>query len=178
MYSRESGIAIETGIDAGELKDVVPSMESDQPVDAHSVEAGTNVLGGVVSSDLDRCPSPVHSECSSNVAGSEGSPEHSEVDMSEKLDVSAGCDMKFPDIASLYFQEVVHVINPKIYPCSACGMEFTRRHLMLAHRTSAHPGYKPFACEVCKKSICHMKGQLAQSHESSHSWNTIRVLLL
>ena len=41
VYSRESGIAIETGIDAGELKDV-SSMEPDQPVDAHSVETGTN----------------------------------------------------------------------------------------------------------------------------------------
>ena len=53
VYSRESGIAIETGIDAGELKDVIPSMEPDQPVDARSVEAGTNVLGGDVSSDLE-----------------------------------------------------------------------------------------------------------------------------
>ena len=50
VYSRETGIAIETRIDAGELKDVVSSTEPvqpDQPVAAHSVEAGTNVLGAM-----------------------------------------------------------------------------------------------------------------------------------
>ena len=139
------------------MKDVVPSTETDPPLDAHCVEAGTNVLGGDVSSDLDRCPSPVHSECSSNVACSVGSPEHSEGDTSEKLEVRTRCEMKYPDIASLYFQEVVHVINQKIYPCSACGIEFTRKLLMLAHRTSAHPGYKPFTCEVCKETFAEKR---------------------
>ena len=57
---------IETEIVADELKYVVSSTEPDQPVEAHPVEAGTNVVDDV-SSDLDRCPSPVHSECSSNV---------------------------------------------------------------------------------------------------------------
>ena len=130
VHSRESGIAIETGIDADELKDVVPSTELDHSVDAYSVEAGTNVLGDV-NSDLDRCPSPVHSECSSNVACSEGSPEYSAIDTSEKLDASAECEMKFPDIVSLlYSQEFVRAISEKIYPCSACGMEFTRKGLL------------------------------------------------
>ena len=40
-----------------------------------------------------------------------------------------------------------------IYPCSACDMEFTRKCHMIAHQTSAHPGYKPFACEVCKMTF-------------------------
>ena len=40
-----------------------------------------------------------------------------------------------------------------IYPCSACDMEFTSKRLMIAHQTSAHPGYKPFACEVCKMTF-------------------------
>ena len=75
--------------------------------------------------------------------------------------------MKLPDIASLYFQEVVHVINQKIYPCSACGMEFTRKLLMLAHRKSAHPGYKPFACEVCKKAFAQKRS--LEIHWQTHA---------
>ena len=95
-----------------------------------------------------------------------GSPKHSEIDTSEKLNASTGCEMKFPDISMLFDEEIVHVINQKIFPCTACGIKFTKRGLMRAHQTSAHPGYKPFACEVCEK-------RFARKHELTTHTKTV-----
>ena len=130
---------------------------------------------GDVSSDL--CPSQVHSQCSSNVACSEGSPENSAIDTSEKLDPSARCEIKFSDLAIVCYQEGVHNINKTIYLCSACGMEFTKKRLMLAHRRSAHPGYKPFACKVCNKTFAHK--YLLANHMGTHTrTNHLRVVFV
>ncbi|XP_032064246.1 zinc finger protein 253-like, partial [Thamnophis elegans] len=92
-------------------------------------------------------------------------PNHTIIDMGERIDQSMECGKNFNTLTHLIFYNEIHS-EEKLNTCMDCGKTFTRRITLNLHK-KIHTGEKPYQCMECGKSFT--RRDTLNSHKRIHT---------